>query len=70
MPWYPVKDYGDFSLKFQWRDSSTGASGNGGAFVRFPNPAEAVTRTAANRYPVPGRLGPERSGVGGDLLRP
>ena len=51
MPWYPVKDYGDFSLKFQWRDSSTGTTGNGGAFVRFPNPAEAVTRTAANRYP-------------------
>jgi plastocyanin len=51
MPWYPVKDYGDFSLKFQWRDSSTGSSGNGGAFVRFPNPAEAVTRAAADRYP-------------------
>ena len=51
MPWYPVKDYGDFSLKFQWRDSATGSNGNGGAFVRFPNPAEAVTRTAANRYP-------------------
>ena len=51
MPWYPVKDYGDFSLKFQWRDSGTGSTGNGGAFVRFPNPAEAVTRTAANRYP-------------------
>ena len=42
MPWYPVKDYGDFSLKFQWRDSSTGSNGNGGVFVRFPNPAEAV----------------------------
>ncbi len=51
MPWYPVKDYGDFSLKFQWRDSATGTNGNGGAFVRFPNPAEAVTRTAATRYP-------------------
>ena len=51
MPWYPVKDYGDFSLKFQWRDSATGSNGNGGAFVRFPNPAEAVTRTAATRYP-------------------
>ena len=51
MPWYPVKDYGDFSMKFQWRDSATGSNGNGGAFVRFPNPAEAVTRTAANRYP-------------------
>ena len=51
MPWYPVKDYGDFSMKFQWRDSATGSNGNGGAFVRFPNPAEAVTRTAATRYP-------------------
>ena len=51
MPWYPVKDYGDFSMKFQWRDSATGTNGNGGAFVRFPNPAEAVTRTAATRYP-------------------
>ena len=27
MPWYPVKDYGDFSLKLQWRDSSTGTNG-------------------------------------------
>ncbi|WP_053227236.1 OmpL47-type beta-barrel domain-containing protein [Solirubrobacter soli] len=51
MPWYPVKDYGDFVMKFQWRDSATGTNGNGGAFVRFPNPAEAVTRTAANRFP-------------------
>ena len=51
MPWYPVKDYGDFALRFQWRDSGTGSTGNGGAFVRFPNPTEAVTRTAANRYP-------------------
>src|SRR6185295_17838213 len=51
MPWYPVKEYGDFSMKFQWRDSATGSNGNGGAFVRFPNPAEAVTRTAATRYP-------------------
>ena len=51
MPWYPVKEYGDFVVKLQWRDSSTGTSGNGGVFVRFPNPAEAITRTAANRYP-------------------
>jgi len=51
MPWYPVKEYGDFALRFQWRDSSTGSNGNGGAFVRFPDPVEAVTRTAANRYP-------------------
>ncbi|MDA0140166.1 DUF1080 domain-containing protein [Solirubrobacter sp. CPCC 204708] len=50
MPWYPVKDYGDFSLKMQWRDSSTGTSGNGGVFVRFPNPTEAVTRPAGQRH--------------------
>ena len=70
MPWYPVKDYGDFSLKLQWRDSSTGNAGNGGVFVRFPNPEEAVARPAAQRYPVPGRLGDERARVGRDLLRP
>ena len=51
MPWYPVKDYGDFVIKLQWRDSSTGTSGNGGVFVRFPNPVEAAARPAANRYP-------------------
>ncbi len=38
MPWYPVKDYGDFSLKMEWRDSSEGANGNSGVFVRFPDP--------------------------------
>ena len=51
MPWYPVKDYGDFSIKLQWRDSSTGNAGNGGVFLRFPNPAEAVARPPAQRYP-------------------
>ena len=44
MPWYPVKDYGDFSLKLQWRDSSTGASGNSGVFVRFPDPERGGRR--------------------------
>ncbi len=51
MPWYPVKDYGNFSLKLQWRDSSAGAAGNSGVFVRFPHPLEAVARPAAERYP-------------------
>jgi hypothetical protein len=51
MPWYPVKDYGDFSLKLQWRDSSTGTNGNAGIFARFPDPIEAVSRPAAERYP-------------------
>ena len=51
MPWYPVKEYGDFSLKLQWRDSSTGTNGNSGVFARFPHPDEAVARPAAQRYP-------------------
>ena len=51
MPWYPVKDYGDFSLKMQWRDSSTGTNGNAGVFVRFPHPEEAVSRPPAERFP-------------------
>ena len=51
MPWYPVKEYGDFSLKLQWRDSSTGTNGNSGIFARFPHPDEAVARPAAQRYP-------------------
>ena len=51
MPWYPVKDFGDFSLKLQWRDSSTGTNGNAGVFVRFPHPEEAVSRPAAERFP-------------------
>ena len=50
MPWYP-KEYGDFSLKLQWRDSSTGTNGNGGLFARFPHPDETVQRPAAERYP-------------------
>jgi PKD repeat protein/type 1 glutamine amidotransferase len=51
MPWYPVKAYGDFSLKLQWRNSSEGAAGNSGVFVRFPQPNEAVARPASERYP-------------------
>ncbi|HEX5620697.1 MAG TPA: PKD domain-containing protein [Solirubrobacteraceae bacterium] len=51
MPWYAVKDFGDFSLKLQWRDSSTGTNGNSGIFARFPNPTEAVQRPPAQRYP-------------------
>jgi hypothetical protein len=38
MPWYPVREFGDFSLKLEWRDSSTGTAGNSGVFVRFPDP--------------------------------
>ena len=51
MPWYPVKDYGNFSLRLQWRDSSAGAAGNSGVFVRFPHPEETVARPPAERFP-------------------
>jgi plastocyanin len=50
MPWYPAKEYGDFSLKMQWRDSGTGSNGNSGLFVRFPHPTEAVQRPPAERH--------------------
>lgn len=39
MLWYPVKAYGDFSLKLRWRDARTDAGfSNSGVFVRFPDP--------------------------------
>ena len=67
-PWYRVKDYGDFALKFQWRDAGTGSNGNGGAFVRFPNPV-ARPRPAPKRNAC--QVGSARLvRVGRDLLRP
>jgi glucose/arabinose dehydrogenase/type 1 glutamine amidotransferase/PKD repeat protein len=39
MLWYPVKSYGDFRLKLQFREGRTdGGHSNGGVFVRFPDP--------------------------------
>ncbi|MEE1754037.1 OmpL47-type beta-barrel domain-containing protein [Streptomyces sp. SP18CS02] len=38
MLWFPQRQYGDFSLKLQWRDDAPGTgNANGGVFVRFPN---------------------------------
>lgn len=38
MLWFPSRQYGDFSLKLQWRDDAPGdGNANGGVFVRFPN---------------------------------
>ena len=43
MLWYPVKEYGDFSLKLQFRDVRPGAAfANSGVFARFPNPDQIV----------------------------
>ncbi|HWM10817.1 MAG TPA: family 16 glycoside hydrolase, partial [Solirubrobacteraceae bacterium] len=38
MLWYPVRPYGDFSLKLSFRDVGAGSTGNSGVFVRFPDP--------------------------------
>ena len=39
MLWYPEKQYGDFSLTFEWREARTdGGHSNGGVFARFPDP--------------------------------
>ena len=41
MLWYPVKAFGDFRLKLQFREGRTdGGYSNGGVFVRFPNPEQ------------------------------
>ncbi len=55
MLWYPVRKYGDFSLKLQWRDDAAGdANANGGVFVRFPqvhdNPLEPRPEWVAIEY--------------------
>ena len=50
MLWYPVSDFGDFSLKLRFRDARTDAGhSNGGVFVRFPNPDEVVGAPANER---------------------
>jgi hypothetical protein len=39
MLWYPVKQFGDFRLKLEFREGRTdGGHSNGGVFVRFPDP--------------------------------
>ncbi|HEY7486892.1 MAG TPA: ThuA domain-containing protein [Streptosporangiaceae bacterium] len=52
MLWYPEKEYGDFSLRLQFRDARTdGAFSNSGVFVRFPD-----IRTPLDQRP-PGSCG-------------
>ena len=51
MLWYPAQQYGDASLRFEWRDVRTdGGASNSGVFLRFPDPEEAVTRDEASRH--------------------
>ncbi|MFV2020195.1 OmpL47-type beta-barrel domain-containing protein, partial [Micromonospora sp. LOL_023] len=55
MLWFPIRTYGDFSMKLQWRDDAPGeARANSGVFVRFPrvhqHPAEPRPEWVAIKY--------------------
>ncbi|MGW2559311.1 OmpL47-type beta-barrel domain-containing protein [Streptomyces sp. NPDC001514] len=55
MLWFPQRQYGDFSLKLQWRDGAPGTgNANSGVFVRFPyvhdNPEEPRPEWVAIKY--------------------
>ncbi|MGW1884975.1 OmpL47-type beta-barrel domain-containing protein [Streptomyces sp. NPDC001970] len=55
MLWLPQRQYGDFSLKLQWRDDAPGTgNANSGVFVRFPyvhgNPEESRPEWVAIKY--------------------
>jgi hypothetical protein len=55
MLWFPRRQYGDFSLKLQWRDDAPGqGNANSGVFVRFPyvhdNPEEPRPEWVAIKY--------------------
>ncbi|MFV2107079.1 OmpL47-type beta-barrel domain-containing protein [Micromonospora sp. LOL_015] len=53
--WFPIRSYGDFSMKLQWRDDAPGdARANSGVFVRFPavhqHPQEPRPEWVAIKY--------------------
>ncbi len=55
MLWFPVRTYGDFSMKLQWRDDAPGDKrANSGVFVRFPgvhkHPQEPRPEWVAIKY--------------------
>ena len=55
MLWFPVRTYGDFSIKLQWRDDAPGnGRANSGVFVRFPqvhqHPQEPRPEWVAIKY--------------------
>lgn len=57
MLWYSAQQFGDFSLKLQFRDiAPEGHRANSGVFVRFPNP-----RTPLEERPECGTTGPART---------
>ncbi|MFE9776092.1 OmpL47-type beta-barrel domain-containing protein [Streptomyces sp. NPDC005931] len=55
MLWFPVRKYGNFSLRLQWRDDAPGTgNANSGVFVRFPHvhdqPEESRPEWVAIKY--------------------
>ena len=86
MLWYSAKEFGDFSLKLQYKEVRTDSGwSNGGVFVRFPDPRiPLVDRPQRYEYtfgddtygtsPRRALLAPGQRGdtarVGGDQLRP
>ena len=69
MLWYPVKPYGDFRLKFQFREGRDRRRAVQRRRVRpLPGPAHAARR-APDACAPDGQRG-QRPGVGRDLLRP
>ncbi|MEU8265326.1 family 16 glycoside hydrolase [Micromonospora sp. NPDC048999] len=55
MLWFPIRQYGDFSMKLQWRDDAPGDKrANSGVFVRFPgvhkHPQEPRPEWVAIKY--------------------
>jgi hypothetical protein len=58
MLWYEAKEYGDFSLKLQFRDERTDAGySNSGVFVRFPD----LRNVPLEQRPACGQVGAART---------
>jgi glucose/arabinose dehydrogenase/type 1 glutamine amidotransferase len=59
MLWYAKRDFGDFSLKLQFRDSAPGNfRANSGVFTRFPDPRIPLAQRPAGSC---GTMGPART---------
>jgi hypothetical protein len=58
MLWYPERELGDVAVQLQWRDArEDGRRSNGGVFVRFPDPEQAVALPPTTRHPCQLGLG-------------
>ncbi|MDX1510275.1 MAG: DUF1080 domain-containing protein [Nitriliruptorales bacterium] len=57
MLWYPAREYTDFVLRFEWRDVSDDGVGNGGVFIRFPDPEESAAAPVLEQHPCQAGIG-------------